>query len=160
MKVISPLESVTITPSWMLANVSVSSSSPCLRTRISVLRTSFAARSSAVRSEMRASSLSFSLMTCASAARRSATWRASSALAAARAAGLGMRSAAGTILTSRIAVGTEARAVTAFTPPDSQYAGCQMVQISMKCEAPQAMMNVAKLTNTHPKRRSRRLRTK
>jgi len=97
---------------------------------------------------MRASSRSFSLMTCASAPRRSAILARQLGIGGGQAAGLGMRSAAGTILTSRIAVGTEAgrdRLLPLRQPVRRMPDGPNFHE----CEAPQAMMNVAK-TDEHP----------
>ena len=55
---------------------------------------------------------------------------------------------------------TDASAVMSLMPPDSQYIGNQMVQISIRWEAPQATMKIAKLKNIQVKRRSARFRTK
>src|SRR6185437_14026037 len=86
--------------------------------------------------------------------------RRTSSLAVRRAAGLGRRSASGISFTRSMAVGTEARAVTALIAPDSQYMGYQIVQISMKCVVPQATMKIAKQTNIQLNSRSLRRRTK
>src|ERR1700733_10377397 len=60
----------------------------------------------------------------------------------------------------RMAVGTEAKAVTALTAPETQYVACQRVQISMTCVKPHATMNAPKHRNIQLKGRSRLLRTK
>ncbi len=56
------------------------------------------------------------------------------------------------------AVVTDATAVTAFTPPDSQYVGCHSVQTSRKCVIPHATMNKPKATNRTWNGMSRRAR--
>jgi len=60
----------------------------------------------------------------------------------------------------RIAVGIDAKAVTALMPPESQYEGCQTVQISIRCVVPQATIKTAKQMNIQLNCRSERLRTK
>src|ERR1043166_1864680 len=77
-----------------------------------------------------------------------------------KAVGLGNVSACGTNFTSKIAVGTDARAVMALIEPESQYVGCQITQISIKGVVPQATMNMAKQRNIQLNGRSLRLRMK
>ena len=55
---------------------------------------------------------------------------------------------------------TEASAVMILMPPESQYIGIHMVQISITWETPQATMKIAKLRNIQVKPNSARFRTK
>jgi hypothetical protein len=74
--------------------------------------------------------------------------------------GLGMLIKCGTSLKSKIEVAIDAGAVNALMPPESQYVGYQIVQISIRCVTPQAMMKIPQQMKIQLKRRSVRLRTK
>ena len=48
----------------------------------------------------------------------------------------------------------EVAAVTALISPESQYKGCQMLMISIRCVVPQATMKIAKQINIQSKDKS------
>src|SRR5882724_7049053 len=95
------------------------------------------------------SSLFFSIILC----------RSNSSLAAFISLRLGRLNACGINLTRKIAVGTDARAVSALTPPETQYHGTHSVHTSSRCVATHAAMNTPKHTNIQLNGRSFLFRT-
>src|ERR1044072_896505 len=95
----------------------------------------------------RASTITIASGADSSSARNCAALAATASLVARRLSRLGIASALGISWTRRIAVGTDASAVTALTNPDSQYVGTHIVQISMTWVAPHAMMKIPKHTH-------------